>query len=257
MSAVKSIRLPLFNRFAATYDHLTDHRLWTAAVPRLLDVWSGPPPRRLLDIGCGPGGSTFALAQTLGESCEITGVDLAPAMVARAQRHLQRDWPGVRSVRFEVGDALRLAYADQSFDAITGHSFLYLVGARGQALRELRRVLRPGGMLMLLEPSRGAGLLGAWRSGMDEVPQGLSWPDRLHFAVMMTSWRMASATAGRLDATTVERLFAEAGLEPLPSRRAFGGLALRAAARRGMQGAGAPVGPIGPVDPSVSDSAAA
>lgn len=229
-----SVRLPVFGVFAGVYDWLTAHDWWTDATLRLLDPWTGPPPTRLLDIGCGPGGSTFALARALGPSCHIVGVDLAPGMIARARRHqqaLREAGVPVDHVEFLVGDATRLDLADGSFDVITGHSFLYLVAARERALAELRRVLRPGGMVLLLEPTPGDGLLGAWRRGVDELPATSDLLTRVGFVVTMTAWRTASGAAGRLRPATIEALFAQAGLTPLPCRPAFGGMALRAAAR--------------------------
>ena len=242
-----SARLPVFQLFAGVYDWLTAHDWWTDATLRLLDPWTGPPPTRLLDIGCGPGGSTFALARKLGPSCAIVGVDLAPAMIARAKAHqndLRAAGVAVDHISFEVGDATCLNLPDASFDAITGHSFLYLVRERDRALLELRRVLRPDGMILLLEPTPGDGLIGAWRHGVDELPAGASVTTKLAFSLAMTAWRSASATAGRLRPETIDALFAEAGLEPLPSRPAFGGMALRAAARTPAGSEGAKATPV-------------
>ncbi len=230
-----SVRLPVFQAFAGVYDWLTSHDWWTDATLRLLDPWTGAPPRRVLDIGCGPGGSTFALARALGPGCEIVGIDLASEMIRRARRHqgeLRRAGVAVDQIDFRIGDATRLDLADASFDAITGHSFLYLVRERAVALAELHRVLRPGGMLLLLEPTPGDGLVGAWRAGVDELPRSAPLPTRLGFVLTMASWRVASGAAGRLDPDTIAALFRAAKLEPLPCRPAFGGLALRAAARK-------------------------
>jgi ubiquinone/menaquinone biosynthesis C-methylase UbiE len=98
-----------------------------------------PPPTRALDLGTGTGGAAFAIARRFPEA-EVVGVDLADGMIEQARRHLTDDLR--RRVRFEVADAARLPYDDDSFD---------LVGLSNMIpfFDELERVLAPGGFLIV------------------------------------------------------------------------------------------------------------
>ena len=90
----------------------------------------------LADIGCGDGRFLAHLAEH-GHRGRLAGLDNAPAMVAAADAI-----PGVEGV---LGNAETLPFADDEFDAVTARHMLYHVPNPDQALRELRRITRPGG----------------------------------------------------------------------------------------------------------------
>jgi phthiocerol/phenolphthiocerol synthesis type-I polyketide synthase E len=94
--------------------------------------------RRVLDVGCGRGGTVALLADRYG--AEVTGVDLSPEAVAFCRRtHTQ---PGIR---FEVGDAEHLPFGDESYDAVTNVESSHTYPNLRAFLAEVRRVLKPGG----------------------------------------------------------------------------------------------------------------
>lgn len=114
---------------------------WSRLVaPKFLD-WAALPPRpRAVDIGCGTGAVSRALIERGVAS--IDGIDLSPAYVEHASKTLGRS--GVPA-RFQVGDATHLPYASGTFDAAVSGLALNFVPDPLAMVREMRRVLRPGG----------------------------------------------------------------------------------------------------------------
>ena len=101
---------------------------------------------RVLDVGCGPGTITLGLAESVAPG-EVVGVDLQEHMVERA-RALAAE-RGIANVRFDLADAYELPFADRSFDAALEHRVLMHLADPIRGLRDVRRVLRPGGVLGL------------------------------------------------------------------------------------------------------------
>src|SRR5580700_1017165 len=111
------------------------------------------PGQDLLDVGCGPGTITTDLALLVAPG-QVVGLDAAPEVVARAREHAQG--LGLTNVRFEEGDLFALGYPDESFDVIHLHQVLQHLADPAGALLELRRVLRPDGLLAARDSDYGA-----------------------------------------------------------------------------------------------------
>ncbi|HLZ84840.1 MAG TPA: methyltransferase domain-containing protein [Caulobacteraceae bacterium] len=97
---------------------------------------------RVLDLGCGIGGPARYLAATFG--CAVTGVDLSPDFIDAAIYLTARCGLSDR-VRFEVGDALHLPFADGAFDAVFLQHVAMNIEDRAALYAEVRRILAPGG----------------------------------------------------------------------------------------------------------------
>jgi demethylmenaquinone methyltransferase / 2-methoxy-6-polyprenyl-1,4-benzoquinol methylase len=141
----------MFDRIAAVYDPMNHamtaglDRRWRRLTARAVVV----PGARVLDACCGTG--ELALAAR-AEGGRVTGLDFSERMLERARRKSSEvDW-----VR---GDLLELPFDDASFDVATVGFGVRNVEDVGRALRELRRVLRPGGRLAILELVRPTGPL--------------------------------------------------------------------------------------------------
>ena len=111
------------------------------------------PGQTLLDVGCGPGTITADLALLVAPG-EAVGIDAAADVVARVTEHAAG--LGIPSLRCEVGDLFALGYPDASFDVIHLHQVLQHVADPVAALVELRRVLRPDGVLAARDSDYGA-----------------------------------------------------------------------------------------------------
>ena len=140
----------------ARYDRIAEgYATWwspvhRAATLRLLDeadreVAAGA--RRVLDVGCGTGAMAVAAAGRW-PPVAVDGVDASEGMLAIARRELGAYPEAVQErVRYTQGYADRLPFADGVFDVVLSAFVLQLVPSRPRALREMRRVLRPGGLL--------------------------------------------------------------------------------------------------------------
>lgn len=102
------------------------------------------PGMSLLDCGCGPGTITLGLAEATAPG-EVVGIDLEPSMIERANAFASERQ--VANVRFQVADIHELPFPDSSFDAVFTSAVLEHLENPVDALKEIRRVLRPGGLV--------------------------------------------------------------------------------------------------------------
>ncbi len=94
----------------------------------------------MLDVGCGPGTITADLAEAVTPG-RVVGLDAAPGVLSEARSAADDRTP----VAFVAGDVLRLPFGDASFDVVHAHQVLQHLDRPIEALREMRRVCRPGG----------------------------------------------------------------------------------------------------------------
>jgi SAM-dependent methyltransferase len=117
---------------------------WFTWVAQHLEVFPGA---RLLDVGCGPAWFWPEAVSVLAEDLHLTLFDQSPGMVAEAEARC-RPLP-FASVNGQVGDAARLPFEDESFDALIAMHMLYHVKDQAGAIAEFHRVLKPGGSLLV------------------------------------------------------------------------------------------------------------
>jgi demethylmenaquinone methyltransferase / 2-methoxy-6-polyprenyl-1,4-benzoquinol methylase len=146
----------MFDRVAPRYDlantvfSLGQDRAWRRAAARAAGLAGG---QSAVDVACGTG----ALARELAASApgaSVLGVDFSWEMVRRAAAAGAEAGPGAAPVAYLVGDALRLPLRDASVDVVTIAFGLRNLPVPGRGLLELRRVLRPGGRLVVCEFSQ-------------------------------------------------------------------------------------------------------
>ena len=149
----------MFDNIAPSYDFMNHamtfglDRVWrNKAISLLKTDLPHSADLQLLDVACGTGDITFALADRL-KPCKVTGIDLSPGMLREAEQKLQSDkFAAFReSVTFQEADCLKLPFNDDSFDAVT-----VAYGVRNfenllAGYQEMRRVLKPGGIICVIE----------------------------------------------------------------------------------------------------------
>jgi ubiquinone/menaquinone biosynthesis C-methylase UbiE len=129
---------------ALEYEPLWESQL-APAQSRVMRLASLKPGERVLDVACGTGLISFAAARIVGPGGHVVGVDISGEMVECARRRAQQHV--VPQATFERMDAEKLELADASFDAVLCGLGLMYMPDPAQALREMRRVLRPGGRI--------------------------------------------------------------------------------------------------------------
>ena len=136
----------LFNTIAPRYDRINDlqslwlHRAWKRRLVQLADP---QPGKRALDLCCGTGDIALALAAA---GAEVTALDFSPEMLARA-----RKCRGDAKVDFREGDALNTGQPAGHFDIVTIAYGLRNLADFDAGLREMHRVTKPGGRLLVLD----------------------------------------------------------------------------------------------------------
>jgi demethylmenaquinone methyltransferase/2-methoxy-6-polyprenyl-1,4-benzoquinol methylase len=160
-SASKAVR-EMFTSIAPRYD-LLNHvlscnidRLWWWRAARTFHSVLNRPQTRVLDLCCGTGDMTFALnRRTRSASTQIIGADFSHAMLRRAATKGK-----TTRLRWIDADALQLPFPDASFDLITAAFGFRNLADYDAGLREIVRVLRPGGECGILDFGEPKGLLG-------------------------------------------------------------------------------------------------
>lgn len=117
----------------------------------------------ILDVGSGPGTISIDLARRVRPG-RVVGIDASDDVVAQAAGLAESD--GVDNVSFAVGDAYALDFDDDSFDVVHAHQVLQHLARPVDALREFRRVLRPGGVVAVREVDYGGVLLTPATAGL-------------------------------------------------------------------------------------------
>jgi demethylmenaquinone methyltransferase / 2-methoxy-6-polyprenyl-1,4-benzoquinol methylase len=198
--------------------------------------WPAPEARRILDVGCGTGDLARQAAHRY-RAARVLASDFTPAMLRKARRRLGAT-PEAARFGFARATALKLPFADATFDLVTNAFVARNFSNLPAALREMRRVLRPGGVLLTLEitepvsPAFGRlfhayfdrvvpmlGTAVASAGPYRYLPESLrSLPSRPEFVRLLTAAGFPRATARPQSLGIVTTFLAEAGASADQSR---------------------------------------
>ncbi len=142
----------VYEKLAKVYDLVFGPTLHPGRVTAL-ERMGIQPNDRILEVGVGTGINTSMYPR----NCHITGVDLSSSMLEKARERVARE--GLRNVRLLEMDAQNLTFADDSFDIVYAPYLVSVVPDPVQVAREMRRVCKPGGKIIILNHFRSANLV--------------------------------------------------------------------------------------------------
>jgi len=152
----------ILDQFTRQANPFADHAAHSqqSALELVLTSFDIGPAHDVLDVACGPGLLTSALARV---ARHVTGVDFVPAMLARAR--IEQEKRKLVNVCFEQGDARALPYADARFDRVVTRFTFHHFEEPARALAEMARVCMPGGLVAVIDATPDA----TKRAAYDEV----------------------------------------------------------------------------------------
>lgn len=147
---VNELDMAATDRLIARLESRAKDQVFTRLFDKYATLIDPGPSGRVLEVGCGTGAMTRALVRRADFSGKAVGVDQSPHFVDAARRFAQDE--GVTAkVEFHVGDAHGLDFPDGAFDAVFAHTLISHVTDPAAVLREMVRVLRPGGALAIFD----------------------------------------------------------------------------------------------------------
>jgi ubiquinone/menaquinone biosynthesis C-methylase UbiE len=178
-----------FNHNAVAYDPATLDALLSIAAPQ--------PDQRWLDLCCGPGVVSRALAPLTGE---VMGVDATSAMIDVAKREADQ----IPNLTFQVGDATDLSLPDESFDGAVNRFALHHIPVPARVFETLGRVTKPGGSVVVADHLRDVdGDAAAWSLELERLRDPSHWScltaDQLRRAGQLAGLKLESEEAGPFE----------------------------------------------------------
>jgi len=216
----RKLNRELFTLIAPQYDHATRYlslgrdSCWKDQLAADLPLISAPV---CLDLACGTGDLTRRLAAKYPDGT-VMGLDLTEAMLAKAR---QLGHPS--NLRYMAGDMGHIGLPDDSVDIVTGGYALRNAGDLHEVLREIHRILKPGGIAVFLDFSKPANSWGQHISHAILKIWGGIWGWILHRDPRVYTY-IADSLSRYPDRRQLASVFHKAGLEELQTRYAFLGL---------------------------------
>jgi phosphatidylethanolamine/phosphatidyl-N-methylethanolamine N-methyltransferase len=161
------------------FSHLYDRIFTRLFFPRILSTLRSlhiPPGAKVLEVGVGTGLSLSAYPR----HADVTGIDLAPEMLEQAQRKVTRE--GWRHIRLCQMDALDLKFPDEEFDYVTAFHVVSVVPDHEGLMREMARVCKSGGTLVVINHFRSdRRWLARFVDKLDPITRKLGWRTTLQW----------------------------------------------------------------------------
>jgi phosphatidylethanolamine/phosphatidyl-N-methylethanolamine N-methyltransferase len=173
MGEIEAHESKLYAEFAPLYDKIFG-KIFYSRLESVIEELDIPPGAKVLEVGVGTG-TSFPAYPT---HCQVTGIDLAPDMLMRAQRKIRENgWTHLTVIEM---NALDLDFPDSSFDYVMAFHVVTVVPDPVRMIAEAKRVCKPGGKIVIVNHfTSDFPLLGTLTEALDPVTRWLGWRTNL------------------------------------------------------------------------------
>jgi phosphatidylethanolamine/phosphatidyl-N-methylethanolamine N-methyltransferase len=181
MAEIEAHESKLYGEFAPLYDKVFG-KIFYNRLEYVIENLGIPPGAKVLEVGAGTGTSFPAYPA----HCEVTGVDLAPDMLARARQKIQENgWSHFKVMEM---DALDLKFPDNSFDYVMAFHVVTVVPDPVRMIAEAKRVCNPGGRIVIVNHfTSEVPVLGSLTQALDPITRWLGWRTDLRLTPFLES----------------------------------------------------------------------
>lgn len=173
MAEIEAHESKLYSEFAPLYDKIFG-KIFYSRLESVIEDLDIPPGAKVLEVGAGTG-TSFPAYPT---HCQVTGIDLAPDMLARAQRKIRDN--GWTHLTVREMNALDLDFPDDSFDYVMAFHVVTVVPDPIRMIAEAKRVCKPGGKIVIVNHfTSDFPLLGSLTEALDPITRLLGWRTNL------------------------------------------------------------------------------
>ena len=169
MADIEAHESKLYAEFAPLYDKVFG-KIFYNRLEQVIENLGIPPGAKVLEVGAGTGTSFPAYPL----HCEITGIDLAPEMLARARQKIQENgWSHLKVLEM---NALDLGFPDNTFDYVMAFHVVTVLPDPIRMIAEAKRVCKPGGKIVIVNHfTSEVPLLGSLTQALDPITRWLGW----------------------------------------------------------------------------------
>lgn len=169
MAGIEAHESKLYSELAPLYDKIFG-KIFYSHLERVIDELEIPPRANVLEVGAGTGTSFPAYPS----HCEVTGIDLAPDMLARARQKItENGWNHLRVIEM---NALALDFSDNTFDYVMAFHVVSVVPDPIRMIAEAKRVCKPGGKIVIVNHfTTDVPVLRSMTEALDPITRKLGW----------------------------------------------------------------------------------
>jgi phosphatidylethanolamine/phosphatidyl-N-methylethanolamine N-methyltransferase len=173
MAEIEAHESKIYSEFAPLYDKIFG-KIFYSRLERVIEDLDIPPGAKVLEVGAGTG-TSFPAYPT---HCDVTGIDLAPDMLARARQKIEdHGWTHLRVMEM---NALSLDFPDNTFDYVMAFHVVTVVPDPIRMISEAKRVCKPGGSIVIVNHfTSDVPVLGSMTEALDPLTRKLGWRTNL------------------------------------------------------------------------------
>jgi phosphatidylethanolamine/phosphatidyl-N-methylethanolamine N-methyltransferase len=197
MGEIEAHESKLYAEFAPLYDKIFG-KIFYSRLESVIEELDIPPGAKVLEVGAGTG-TSFPAYPT---HCQVTGIDLAPDMLARAQRKIRENgWTHLTVIEM---NALDLDFPDNSFDYVMAFHVVTVVPDPVRMIAEAKRVCKPGGKIVIVNHfTSDFPLLGTLTEALDPVTRWLGWRTNLRLKPFINTTDLTVERVYKLSKTSL------------------------------------------------------